>query len=109
MRYEVAADGTLVERKVFYDLTRSPEPVALDGIKVDQKGNLYVSAPGGFGSSRRRASTSDDRPARARRQLRLGRRRRKTLYLTASTGLYRIRVKVPGIRPPSRGVQAASR
>jgi hypothetical protein len=30
------------------------------------------------------------------------------LYLTASTGLYRVRVGVPGIRPPL-GVQSASR
>jgi sugar lactone lactonase YvrE len=32
----------------------------------------------------------------------------KSLYLTASTGLYRIRVNVPGIRPPV-SIQAASR
>jgi gluconolactonase len=32
----------------------------------------------------------------------------KTLYLTASTGLYRMRVNIPGIRVPV-GVQAASR
>jgi gluconolactonase len=30
------------------------------------------------------------------------------LYLTASTGLYRLRVKIPGVRPPL-AVQSASR
>src|SRR5215208_6845426 len=47
MRYEVNADGSIANGKVFYDFTRDPEPVALDGIKVDQEGHVYVSAPGG--------------------------------------------------------------
>jgi gluconolactonase len=32
----------------------------------------------------------------------------KSLYLTASTGLYRIRVGIAGVRPPA-GVKSASR
>ncbi len=48
MRYEVNVDGTIGSGKVFHDFTRDPEPVALDGIKVDQAGNVYVSAPGGL-------------------------------------------------------------
>ncbi|HEY9014717.1 MAG TPA: hypothetical protein VIM84_06615, partial [Gemmatimonadales bacterium] len=32
----------------------------------------------------------------------------KSLYLTASTGIYRVRVNIPGIRAPV-GVQSASR
>ncbi|MGH7525811.1 MAG: SMP-30/gluconolactonase/LRE family protein, partial [Gemmatimonadales bacterium] len=48
MRYEVASDGTVDRGKVFYDFTKEPEPVGLDGVKVDQRGNVYVSAPGGI-------------------------------------------------------------
>ena len=33
--------------KVFFDMTSAEGEDALDGMKVDQKGNLYVSGPGG--------------------------------------------------------------
>ena len=48
MRYEVNADGTLSNGKVFFDMTSAEGEDALDGMKVDQKGNLYVSGPGWF-------------------------------------------------------------
>jgi len=48
MRYEVQPDGTLKNGKVFFDLTSAPGEDALDGMKVDQHGNLYVSGPGGI-------------------------------------------------------------
>src|SRR5712691_3135434 len=48
MRYELNADGTLKNGRVFFDMTSAPGEDALDGIKVDQKGNLYVSGPGGL-------------------------------------------------------------
>jgi len=46
MRYDVSSDGTLANGKVFFDMTSAPGEDALDGIKVDQPGNLYVSGPG---------------------------------------------------------------
>ena len=48
MRYEVQPDGTLKNGKLFFDFTTLAGEDGLDGIKVDQKGNLYVSAPGGL-------------------------------------------------------------
>ncbi len=48
MRYEVKPDGTLANGRVFFDMTSAPGEDALDGIKVDQQGNLYVSGPGGL-------------------------------------------------------------
>jgi len=48
MRYEVNSDATLKNGKLFFDMTSTPGEDALDGIKVDQKGNLYVSGPGGL-------------------------------------------------------------
>jgi sugar lactone lactonase YvrE len=47
MRYEVKADGTITPGQVFYDMTDAPGEEALDGLKVDTRGNLYVSGPGG--------------------------------------------------------------
>ena len=47
-RYEVDPDGTLRNGRLFFDFTGAPGEDAIDGIKVDQAGNLYVSAPGGI-------------------------------------------------------------
>ncbi len=48
MRYDVQPDGTLANGKVFFDMTSAPGEDALDGMKVDQRGSLYVSGPGGL-------------------------------------------------------------
>ena len=58
MRYDVNADGTPRTGDVFFDMTTAPGEDALDGIKVDVRGNLYVSGPAACGSSRPRASIS---------------------------------------------------
>lgn len=47
-RYEVQPGGTLKDGKVFYDFSFTEDDEALDGIKVDREGNLFVSAPGGL-------------------------------------------------------------
>jgi gluconolactonase len=48
MRYDVNMDGSLSNGKVFFDMTSAPGEDALDGVKVDQRGNVYVSGPGGL-------------------------------------------------------------
>ena len=48
MRYEANADGTVSNGRVFFDMTGAPGEDALDGMKVDQQGNLYVTGPGGL-------------------------------------------------------------
>jgi gluconolactonase len=109
MRYDVNADGTIGNGKVFYDFTKDPEPVALDGIKVDVEGNVYVSAPGGVWIlSPEGKALGRIVPPEHDANFAFGDSDGKSLYLTASTGLYRIRVNIPGIRAPV-GVQAASR
>jgi gluconolactonase len=109
MRYEVNGDGTIANGKVFYDFTRDPEPVALDGIKVDQQGNVYVSAPGGVWIlSPAGKALGRIVPPEHDANFTFGDGDGKSLYLTASTGLYRVRVSVPGIRPGALQ-QAAAR
>jgi gluconolactonase len=109
MRYDVKPDGTLGQGKVFYDFTGDPEPVALDGIKVDVEGNVYVSAPGGVWIlSPAGKALGRIVPPEHDANFAFGDADGKSLYLTASTGLYRIRVNVPGIRAPA-GIQSASR
>jgi len=68
MRYPVRDDGLLGPGEVFYDMTTEGVEEAIDGIKVDRAGNLYVSgASAGWAASRHHR-----RPAPGP-QLRLGR------------------------------------
>ena len=100
MRYEVNPDGTLANGKVFFDMTSAPGDEALDGLKVDQRGNLYVSGPGGIwiiSSAGKHLGTikAPKLPA----NFAWGDEDAKALYLTARTSLYRMPLKIPGIRP----------
>jgi len=48
MRYPLQDDGTLGQGEVFFDMTSVPGEDAIDGVKVDVQGNVYVSGPGGL-------------------------------------------------------------
>jgi gluconolactonase len=103
MRYPVAADGSLGAGQVFFDMTGAPGEEALDGIKVDQAGDLFVSGPGGawiISPDGKHLGTikAPELPA----NFAWGDLDGRTLYMAARTGLYRIRTSVPGIRPEPR-------
>ena len=100
MRYEVRADGTLSNGVVFFDMTSAQGEDALDGMKIDQNGNLYVSGPGGLwiiSPNGRHLGTiiAPEHP----HNFAWGDDEGKTLYLCARTGLYRIHLLIAGIRP----------
>ncbi len=100
MRYEVEPDGTLKNGKLFFDFTNASGEDGLDGIKVDQKGNLYVSAPGGLWviSPEGNHLGTIVTPRHAH-NMAWGDADGKTLYLCARSGLYRIRLNIAGLRP----------
>jgi gluconolactonase len=101
MRYEVRPDGTLANGKVFFDMTSSPGEDAIDGVKVDQQGNLYVSGPGGLWIlSPEGKHLGTLRGPEHPHNMAWGDADGRTLYLAAQTGIYRIRLSIPGIRPP---------
>jgi gluconolactonase len=96
MRYPVDADGGVGTGSVFFDMTSAPGEDAIDGLKVDERGNVYVSGPGGLwilSADGRHLGTivlprhphnfawGDDG---------------RTLYLCARDGLYKMRLGVPG-------------
>ena len=100
MRYEVQADGTLKNGNLFFDFTSAPGEDGLDGIKVDQKGNLYVSAPGGLWViSPEGKHLGTIIVPRHPHNMAWGDADGKTLYLSARSGLYRIRLNIAGVRP----------
>jgi gluconolactonase len=97
MRYEVQADGTLGNGKVFFDMTSAEGEDALDGMKVDVQGNLYVSGPGGLwiiSPEGKHLGTiiGPEHP----HNVAWGDDDSKTLYLCAKSALYRIRLKTAG-------------
>lgn len=102
MRFPVNADGTLGEGSVFADLTSSSSPGNPDGMKLDTNGNLYCTGPGGThifapDGTRLGVIVTPEIPA----NLHWGEADARTLYITARTGLYRIRMSATGIRPPA--------
>jgi len=97
MRYEVRPDGSLANGKTFFDMTYVPGDIALDGLKVDRAGNVFVSGPGGvwvLSPDGKHLGTikGPELPA----NFAWGGADGRTLYMTARTGLYRIRLSVPG-------------
>lgn len=95
-RYEVQPDGTLKNGKVFYDFSFTEDDEALDGMKVDKEGNLYVSAPGGLWILSAEGKllgkiVTPERPA----NMAWG-DDGKTLYMTAHSSLYKMRVNTGG-------------
>ena len=96
-RYEVNKDGTLQNGKIFFDCNQTEDDEALDGMKVDKEGNLFVSAPGAVWIISPEAKllgkiVAPERPA----NMAWGDEDGKTLYFTAHRSLYKIRVNTGG-------------
>jgi gluconolactonase len=100
MRYTVKADGTLTDAKVFFDASSDQRSGAPDGMKVDQRGNVYSAGPGGvwiFSPEGKHLGTLDI-PERVG-NVAWGGADHKTLYVAASSSIYRIPLKVAGVYP----------
>ncbi len=100
MRFEVQRDGGVKGGQVITDMNSDTAPGAPDGMKVDQKGNIYCTGPGGFwimSPEGKHLATVKTKELPA--NLGWGNADGKALYLTARTGLYRIHLNIPGVRP----------
>ncbi|HME39223.1 MAG TPA: SMP-30/gluconolactonase/LRE family protein [Steroidobacteraceae bacterium] len=101
LRFPVRRDGTVGKSQVFVDMTAElPGDDALDGMKVDSQGNLYVTAPDGvriYSPAGKHLGTIT--VPRVVHNLAWGGADGRTLYLCASDRLYRIDVLIPGPLP----------
>ena len=100
MRYPVKPDGTLDAGAVFYDASSDRRDGGPDGIKVDRAGNVYGSGPGGvwiFSPAGRHLATIVI-PERVS-NVTWGGRDGRSLFITASTSVYEIHLKVTGVQP----------
>ena len=98
MAYDLSEDG-VTNPRVFYDVNDQTGEGAADGMKVDTAGNVFATGPGGvwvFAPDGTHLGTimPDEVPA----NVAWGDDGR-TLYMTAQTGLYRIRLSTDGPIP----------
>jgi sugar lactone lactonase YvrE len=101
--FDVLLDGTLANGRLFADLRDPGKEGVPDGMKVDVQGNVFCTGPGGIwvlspeGKELGRIEVPEV-PA----NLAWGDADGKTLYITARSGLYRVRIKTGGALPGGR-------
>jgi gluconolactonase len=98
--YDVKADGSLANGRVFFDASKESGEGLPDGMKVDTAGNVWAAGPGGIRVISPRAKLLGiipfpETPANCA----WGDADGKTLYVTAQTSLYRIKTNITGIYP----------
>ena len=97
MRYGVAPDGSVSNGRVLADVTAEKEAGLPDGMKVDTKGNIYATGPGGvWVFSPDGKLLGKIKPAEVPANCGWG-DDGKSLYMTARTGLYRIKLAATGL------------
>jgi gluconolactonase len=98
--FDLKADGTLTNSRVFAELPGAADKGVPDGMKVDIKGNIYSSGSGGVwifsptGQLLGKIAVPESVT-----NLAWGNKDYKTLYITAGNSIYRIRLNIAGIKP----------
>jgi sugar lactone lactonase YvrE len=96
--YEVAADGSLRNGSVFLSAEGEKAKGGPDGLKMDRAGNLYSSGPGSVWIISPQGKHLVTIPVpEVVGNLTWGDKDGKTLYIAASTSIYRIRLNIEGI------------
>jgi gluconolactonase len=99
MRYRVHPDGSVSDGALFLDASSERGVGGPDGIRVDKKGNLYGSGANGVWiiSPEGKHLGTIKVPERVS-NVAWGDKDGKTLYVTASTSVYRIKLQIEGVR-----------
>jgi gluconolactonase len=95
--FELDAAGAVVRRRIFADMSSDETDGVPDGMKVDVEGRIFCTGPGGtwvFAPDGRKLGIirTPEVPA----NLAFGGPDLRTLFLTARTSIYTLRVRVPG-------------
>jgi gluconolactonase len=98
--YDVAADGTLTNGRVFGEEPGGKGDGVPDGMRVDKNGNLFVTGPKGIWvwdvkGNHLGTIVMPEQPA----NLNWGDQDYRTLYITATTSVYRLEMKTQGFVP----------
>ena len=99
-KYDVKPDGTVANKKLMFDWTADKGAGVPDGLKVDSAGNIWCTGEGGIRiiSPAGKVLGQIVLPEVAA-NLAFGGNDMKTLYITGSTGIYRLPLLVAGERP----------
>ena len=103
--FQVASDGKLSKSKVFAQLKASADRGVPDGMKVELQGNIYCSGPAGIwvfsptGQLLAKIIVPE-----VVTNLAWGNKDYKSLYITATESLYRVRLNVAGVQPGKSGL-----
>jgi gluconolactonase len=100
MRYDVRADDTIANGRTFIDMSSDKTPGNPDGMKVDQKGNVYCTGPGGIWimSPEGKHLGTILLPENAT-NMAFGDPDYKTLYITDRRSFAKVRLNAPGMKP----------
>lgn len=99
MSYRVHPDGSVSDGKLLLDASGQKEPGGPDGIRVDKQGNIYGAGPGGVWIiSPEGKHLGTIKVPEVVSNVAWGDKDAKTLYITASTSVYRIKLAVAGVR-----------
>jgi gluconolactonase len=98
--YDAAPDGTLSNGRIFGEEPGEKNDGVPDGIKVDKNGNLFVTGPKGIWVWDAKGNhlgtiVMPEQPA----NLTWGDQNYSTLYITATTSVYRLETKTQGFVP----------
>ena len=97
-RWDVINDSTIANKQVLYTI---PDSGYADGMKTDPQGNIYCAGPTGIWIVSPAGALLDRIPmTETPSNCNWGDADRKTLYITAGSSLYRIRVVATGISSP---------
>lgn len=98
MRYDVEPDGSVANGRVLFDATGDKAPGLPDGMKIDVQGNIWATAPSAvFVLSPEGRHIGTITPPEDPANCAWGDDGR-SLYITAETGVYRVRTSVMGQR-----------
>jgi gluconolactonase len=98
--YDVSSNGSLINGRIFGAEPGGKHEGVPDGIKVDKNGNLFVTGPKGIWVSDAQGNhlgtiAMPEQPA----NLAWGDKDYRTLYITATTSVYRLETKTTGFIP----------
>jgi gluconolactonase len=98
--YDVTADGSIKNGRIFGDEPGGKQEGVPDGMKVDMSGNVFVTGPKGIwvwdpGGHHLGTIAMPEQPA----NLTWGDKDYHTLYITATTSVYRLETKTYGFVP----------
>ena len=91
-RYAIEVDGSLTNRVLFCER-------GSDGMTLDIKGNLFLTGKRGVFDKSGKQIRHIEVPQRWVANVSFGGKDHHTLFITASEGLYSLRMKYPGAKP----------